>query len=120
MQLLGEGHVTADVMTGGDPSTLAVAAGLMASLWHQAEAEDLAGKHAWELRHLKGSLDEAQWALSCAQDEQAAAQTRSSEQARELPQHHEQLTQKLLAQHKQEMQVRPGIYLHADCILYFA
>ena len=77
----------------------------MAFLWHQAEAEDLASKHARELQHLKDSLEEALQALSCARDEQATAEMHYSGQARMLEQQHEQLTQKLQAQHTHELQV---------------
>ena len=79
----------------------------MAFLWHQAEAEDLASKHARELQHLKDSLEEALQALTCAQDEQATAEVHYSGQARMLEQQHEHLTQKLQAQHTHDMQVRP-------------
>lgn len=77
----------------------------MAFMWHQAEAEDLASKHARELQHLKDSLEEALLALSRARDEQAAAEMHHSGRARQLEQQHEQLAQKLQAQHKLEMQV---------------
>ena len=78
----------------------------MASMQCQAEAEDLASKHARELQHLKDSLEEALLALSRARDEQVAAEMHHSGQARQLQQQHEQLAQRLQVQHKLEMQVR--------------
>ena len=66
----------------------------------------MASKHARELQHLKSSLQEALHALSHAKDEHAAAEMQFCEEARELRAQHEQLSQKLQAQHKQEMQVR--------------
>lgn len=71
----------------------------------QAEAEDLASQHARELQQLKDSLHEALRALTAAQDGQAAGEMERDEHARELREQHEQLVQKLQAQHKQQLQV---------------
>ncbi len=75
----------------------------------QAEAEDLASKHARELQRLRGSLQEALQALSHAKDEHAAAEMQFCEDARELRAQHEQLSHKLQAQHKREMQVSAAL-----------
>ena len=71
----------------------------------QAEAEGLASQHAREAQRLRRSLQEAQQALAHAQDGQAAAEMQAEEEVRVLKQQHEQLTLKLEARHKQQMQV---------------
>ena len=71
----------------------------------QAEAEGLASQHAREAQRLRQSLREAQQALAHAQDGQAAAEMQAEEEVRVLKQQHEQLTSKLEACHKQQMQV---------------
>ncbi len=77
----------------------------------------MASKHARELQQLKDSLEEALQALSCAREEQAAAEMHHSGQERRLEQQHEQLTQKLQAQHKLELQVRLAGNDTIQCLL---